>query len=127
VNFTEFPRVRVPGNTGRDAFFFSDARAWLQRLGDNATSKLVLAVPLYGKRPQPVIFDLNGADVAIAYVAKDCPLVAPKRPVSPSRAGIAARVDLVEADTAPETFCQCRANDYECRIKCAMANGRDNR
>ncbi len=51
-----------------EGLFFKEPLKWFDRVVAHATGKLVVEVPLYGRVPVPVTFDLAGADTAIPPV-----------------------------------------------------------
>ena len=65
--------VGVEGSTDMRAFFMDGASRWFDQLVTHASGRLVVEVPLFGRTPQPVTFQLAGADVAIRAVKAACP------------------------------------------------------
>jgi hypothetical protein len=65
--------VGVVGATGLHAFFMDTPAKCFDQLIAHSSGKLIMEVPLFGHTPQPVTFELLGADVAVGAVKSACP------------------------------------------------------
>jgi hypothetical protein len=65
-------KTTMTESTDHKGLFFREPAKWLDRLTAHAAGKLIVEVPLFGRMPQAVTFDLTGADTAIPPVKSAC-------------------------------------------------------
>ncbi len=72
--FDAEPAQSITMTTAEDhkGLFFRQPKKWLRRLAEHSSGKLVVEIPLFGRVPEAVTFDLNGADKVIPQVEFAC-------------------------------------------------------